>query len=188
MINTITSDKRSKFLVDDLINNIYLLPKWEKIKSFSVTKRKFWFKHESLKLDLCRKFSSKNMLEKYSIKTSENNVIATMDLRIYKDCVYIINMNFATSFNEEQIVLTLLQTALEKALYNTKNKEVKINLNFEKNINNKLKKILEENDFTAETNQSEYEIEMFGKTFYAFPEKSSFWTKRIKNSSILINK
>ncbi len=188
MINTIyIKQNKSKVLVKNIPENVFLLPKWEKIKTFSVIQNNLFFKKTILNLSLFRKFSSKNMLEKYCIKTQDNVELANMDLRIYKDCVYIINLNFQNNNNISNILLELIQVAIEKSLYNTTEEELKINLNFPLNKRNKIKKLLTSNEFFAEENQSDYEKEMFGETLTFKMTKSSKWMKIIKQAPILIN-
>ncbi len=97
MLNILDNNK-TKFLSENLLNNIYLMPKWEKIKTFSILQNTLFFKKENYNVDLFRKFSSKNMLEKYLIKSQDNLELANMDLKIYKDCVYIINLNIKNKF------------------------------------------------------------------------------------------
>lgn len=188
MINTLVKHKnKANIAVNNILSDIYLLPNWEKIKEFSFTGRSF-FNKKSFKAQLYRKFSSKHMIEKYSMRTGEENEIAKMDLKVYKDCVYIINLDcdFKTSFNS--VLETLIQVAVEKGLYNTENKEVKINLLMPVLKRNAVKRILIQNGFMPEGNQSKYEKEMFGETYFIKAEKSLDWKKRINHLPILINR
>lgn len=189
MINTIlkTDKKENTISIESLLNDVYLLPKWEKIKDIVLHQNKFFFKR-SINAGLFRKFSSKNSVEKYSLRDSNNNVLGFVDLRVYKDSVYIINMNVESNINFEQISNLLLQTAVEKALYNTTEKQLKINLCFSALFNNRLRKIMMSEDFVKEESQTLYEKEMFGETFMLNVESSSFWQKKIKQIHILINK
>ena len=189
MIDTIIkNDNKNKLSVEDLLNEVYLLPKWEKIKTFSLTQKRFLFGIKSYNVNVFRKFSSKNQLEKYSIRTDDEKVLANMDLKVYKDSVYIINLNIEMQTNSEQLIEKMLQIAIEKALYNTSEKKVIFNLTSGLMLRNKIKKILIANEFQKEEEQSKYEEEMFGETFYYTVENNSSWMKRIKQMPILINK
>lgn len=189
MINSIIKNdkKQNNISVKHILDEVYLFPQWEKIKSFSITKSMFLFKGKVLDLDLYRKFSSKNQLEKYTIKEHDGKIAASMDLRIYKDSVYIINFEINLKNNYEQIAQYLMQVAVEKALYNTTEKEVVINL--VSNIINKHRdrKFLINNGFIAEKAQSNYEKELFGETYTLKIENDLVWNKRIKQMPILIN-
>lgn len=188
MINTlIKTEKSKKQELDALLNGVYFVPQPEKIATISLHKQGF-FVRKSINADLYRKFSSKNMLEKYSLKTADNQVIAYMDLKVYKDCVYIINLDSELFGLYEESVKELLQISVEKALYNTTDKEVKINLSLPLIKNNRMKKILLNTGFVSEENQSNYEKKMFGETFSLDVNGSEFWKKKIKQKSFLINK
>ena len=52
----------------------------------------------------------------------------------------------------------------------------------------RMKNILENKGFSAEENQSKYEVEMFGQTYFLDIENSISWHKTIKQMPILINK
>lgn len=189
MINTLVkNEKKQRVTVESILNDIYLLPKWEKIKSFSLLEKRFFFGIKSINVDIFRKFSSKNLLEKYSIRTEAGNVLASMDLKIYKDSVYIINLEIESQVCFEQLTEKMLQIAIEKALYNTTEKEVVINLTSGIITKKKVRKSLIASEFSAEENQTNYEIEMFGETFSIKAENNMFWTRKIKQMPILINK
>jgi hypothetical protein len=191
MVNTIIKSEKiehSKISINSLLNDIYLLPKWEKIKEVSLEEKRFFFIKKTKQVNIFRKFSVKNNVEKYSLRTSNDEIIANIDLRVYKDNVYIINMNYETKSNFEQVSALLLQVAAEKALYNTTDKQLKINLSFPLLIKNKLRKMLLSSDFVKEAEQSQYEIDMFGEIFVLDVDSSSFWQKKIKQMNILINK
>ena len=188
MINTIIkTNLKSKPDLDNLLNNIYLLPQWEKIKEFALLE-KWFFIQKSINVNLFRKFSSKNMLEKYSVRIGEENVIGSMDLKVYKDSVYIINIDAKSLNMFEQVIEKLVQVAVEKALYNTSEKEIKVNLSFPLIKQNKMRRILTSLGFIPEEAQSKYEKELFGETYSLKAENSVFWQKQIKQMSILINK
>ncbi|MBE7705033.1 MAG: hypothetical protein E7Z90_04380 [Cyanobacteria bacterium SIG29] len=187
MINTlIKKSNKPKVDLDSLLNNMYLLPQWEKIESFSLQQKSF-FVRKFVNVDLFRKFSSKNMLEKYSLRLEDDVVVGTMDLKVYKDSVYIINVDSSCSSSFEQIFTKLIQVAVEKALYNTTEKEVKINLSYSLIKQNKMKRLLSTFDFVSEKEQSSYEKELFGETYILKAEESIFWQKQIKLHPILIN-
>ena len=178
MINSILkNDKKEQNLklVENILNDVYLLPRWEKIKEIALLQRKFFFSYKSVQTSLFRKFSSKNYLEKYAIKDDNANILGNIDLRVYKDSVYIINLNIEQGVDFDQVINILLQVAVEKALYNTTDKQLKINLLFPLLIRNKIKKILIAEDFTAEENQSSYEKNMFGETYVLNIDSSTFW-------------
>lgn len=191
MINSILKhDKKEQNLkiVENLLNDAYLLPRWEKIKEIALLQRKFFFSYKSIQTSLFRKFSSKNSLEKYALKDDHDKLLGNMDLRVYKDSVYIINLNIEQGFDFDQVINILLQVAVEKALYNTTNKQLKINLLFPLLIKNKIKKILIAEDFISAENQSTYEKNMFGETYVLNINSSIFWQKKIKQMHFLINK
>ena len=189
MIDTIIkNDNKHKLSVEDLLNEVYLLPKWEKIKTFSLTQKRFLFGLRSFDVNVFRKFSSKNQLEKYSIRTEDEKILANMDLKVYKDSVYIINLNFDSQIKFEPLIDKMLQIAIEKALYNTSERKVIFNLTSGLMLRNKITKILIANEFQKEEEQSRYEKEMFGETFYFTVENNSSWMNKIKQMPILINK
>ena len=187
MINTLI--KHNNKVNNDLKNileNIYLLPNWEKIASFMLFEKKF-FISKSQKFNLFRKFSSKNMLEKFEFRTLDDNVCAKIDLKVYKDSVYIINIDVQTLNFADNIIKKLVQISAEKALYNTSDKQVKINLSLPLFKMNKIKQILLNLGFVSEE-QSKYEKKMFGETLTLNVEKSVLLQKQIKQNPILINK
>lgn len=189
MLNTLVKENNKQNIsIENLLKDVYLLPKWEMIKSFALTEKRFFFRKKLINVDLYRKFSSKNQLEKYSIRTEDEKVLANMDLKIYKDSVYIINLDIESQANFEQLTERMLQVAVEKALYNTTEKEVVINLTAGLIVKNKIRKVLLNNEFVAEENQSSYEKEMFGETYSIKVSAESNWTKTIKQMPILINK
>lgn len=188
MINTlIKNNKKSVKDLDALFENVYLLPHWEKIGKFPVRENKWFFK-KTYNVNIFRKFSARNGLEKYCVKTNDDVILASMDLKIYKDNVYIIDLESNSSALFEQCITKLLQISAEKALYNTTNKEVKINLCLPPLKRGKMKQILINSNFEMEEQQSKYEKEMFGETYSLLVEKSFFWKKKIKQFPVLINK
>ena len=188
MLNTLVKENKQNISLENLLKDVYLLPKWEMIKSFALTEKKFFFRKRLLNIELYRKFSAKNQLEKYSIRTEDEKVLANMDLKIYKDSVYIINLDIESQTNFEQLAERMLQVAVEKALYNTTEKEVVMNLTAGLIVKNRIKKVLLNNGFVTEENQSNYEKEMFGETFSIKISAESDWNKKIKQMPILINK
>lgn len=189
MLNTLVKENNKQNIsIENLLKDVYLLPKWEMIKSFALTEKRFFYRKRLINIDLYRKFSAKNQLEKYSIRTEDERTLASMDLKIYKDSVYIINLDIESQLNFEQLAERLLQVAIEKALYNTTEKEVVINLTDGLIVRNKIKKVLLNNEFVAEENQSNYEKEMFGETYSIKVSTNSNWNRIIKQMPILINK
>ncbi|MBQ9246096.1 hypothetical protein IJ182_07510 [bacterium] len=192
MINSLikheNKNNNSKVLVNSILNDIYLLPKWEMIKEFTLSDRNFLFIRNSLNVKLFRKFSSKNQLEKYSLRTDDNKVLAAMDLKVYKDSVYIINLDINSAFHFDRIAEKMIQVAAEKALYNTTEQEVVINLTSGILVKHKIKKCLMNNEFLPEEEQSNYEKELFGETYTLKITKNSDWNAKIKQFSFLINK
>lgn len=188
MINTlIKHNNKTEHNFKHILDNIYLLPNWEKINGFLLFEKKLFF-NKSCNFDLYRKFSSKNMLEKYEIRTSENQSNAKMDIKVYKDSVYIIDIDSDNSKFFEKLITKLVQISAEKALYNTSEKEVKINLALPLFKQKKFKQLLINLDFVPEESQSKYEKEMFGEILTLNVEKSTYWQKSIKQMPILINK
>ncbi len=188
MINTIIkSDKKEQNVIhiNELLNDNYLLPKWERIKKISLTKKRL-FSEVQIEAGLYRKFSAKNNIEKYIIKNEKDITAGTLDLKVYKDSVYIINLTVNSDLNFEQIVNIFIQIAVEKTLYNTTNKIVNINLSYPLHIRNKLKKALINSGFSSEANQSKYEKDLFGETYTLNAAMSSIWQKRIKQKHFLI--
>lgn len=191
MINTILkNDKKiqNTISIDSILGDINLLPKWEKIKEVALQQKAFLLPSGTIQASIFRKFSFKNSVEKYSLKDKKDNILGSIDLRVYKDSVYIINMNIDTVRNFEETASMLLQIAAEKTLFNTTDKLLKINLLFPFAIRNKIKKVLLSEDFISEENQNSYEKEMFGETYTLDVPSSVFWQKRIKQMQILINK
>lgn len=191
MINTILkTDKKEQNLlyIESILKNAYLLPKWEKIKNVTIFQKRFLMPAKSINVSLYRKFSLKNNLEKYCLKDNKGNIVAGIDLRVYKDCVYIINIDITETTVFKGALNVMFQTAVEKALYNTTDKKLNINLSFSSSLNNKIKKIITNEDFYAEKAQSDYEKDMFGETFTLDISSSAFWKKQIKQMHILINK
>ena len=191
MINSLIKHENktnNKLSVGNILNEVYLVPQWEKIKSFSISENVFFFYKRNLKLNLYRKFSFKNQLEKYSIRTEDEKVLALMDLKIYKDSVYIIDLNITSKLNFDKILEKIIQVSVEKALYNTTEKEIVINLTSGLVTKHKIKKFLLNNEFTVEENQSNYEKELFGETYTLKLANNSKWMKRIKQFNFLNNK
>lgn len=190
MTNTITKNDKQEYnllSLESLLNDVYLLPQWEKIKEVSLAKRKLFSSGKSIQVGLYRKFSSKHNIEKYCLKDSEENLIANIDLRVYKDCVYIINLNVFEQDLFGEALNILLQTAAEKALFNTTEKKLNLNLSFSPILNSKIKKIIVNEDFSVKEDQRNYEKTMFGETWILDVEKSIFWQKKLKQMQILIN-
>ena len=189
MVNSISINKiEQKPVVGNIVNDIYLLPKWEIIKTFEINEKKFFFFNKTISINILRKFSAKNRLEKYSVRTKDGNVLANIDLRVYKDSVYIVNFEINSIDNTLSGAEKLLQTTVEKAIYNTTEKLVYMNLYSKQPNKNKIKKILLQTGFEVEYNQSEYEKKMFGETYRLDANTCNYWDKSIEQSPILINK
>lgn len=186
MVNTLVKNNKIKYTAEKITDEVFLLPRWEKIKSFPILRNMMFLGNNTVKINLYRKFSAKNGLEKYCLKFDDGRVIANMDLKIYKDCVYIINLDIKDM--SEQSIGKLIQTAVEKALYNTTDKKVYINIQKDFFKKSKIKKILLNNEFALEKNQSKYEKDMFGETLILDVENSEYWTKKVQQNPILINK
>ena len=180
--------KKVNIKINEILSDSSFFPQWENIKEISVSKRKLFFNVQNLTIDLWRKFSFKNSIEKYSLKTKDGKVLADFDLKVYKDSVYIINLDMKTFSYFNQAMKLLLQVAAEKALYNTSEKLVNISLLMPVIFKNKSKKLLESLGFISEPEQSNYEKEIFGETYYLNVLESLAWQKRIKQMPILINK
>ena len=180
--------KKVNIKINEILSDSSFFPQWENIKEISVSKRKMFFNVQNLNIDLWRKFSFKNSIEKYSLKTKDGKVLADFDLKVYKDSVYIINLDMKTFSYFNQAMKLLLQVAAEKALYNTTEKLVNINLLMPIIFKKKAKKLLELLGFTSEPEQSNYEKEIFGETYSLKVLDSLSWQKRIKQMPILINK
>lgn len=190
MINTLlkSEKKQNTLSLESLLNDIYLLPKWEKIKEVMIAEKKFLFSSKLVRASIFRKFSAKNNVEKYQLKNDCDKTIGSIDLRVYKDSVYIINMSVESGCDFMAAANILFQIAVEKAIYNTTNKEVIINLSFPLLLRNKIRKLIISEDFETEKEQSNYEKNIFGETFSLKAESSLFWQKKIKQLHILINK
>jgi len=189
MINAILkSEEKSIKAVEEILQNGCCLSRWEKIKTISICERKFIFTNKIIDVDLYRKFSVKNGVEKYALKSQDDKVLAVMDLKIYKDSVYIINLQVPVQNNYEKFMQLIIQTAVEKSMYNTTNKEVYINLTDSFFTRNKTKKIITSCGFTALNNQSDYEKNLFGEAFMLKTADSVFWQERIKKLQMLIDK
>ncbi len=184
----IKKQTKTNISVDSLLNDVYLLPKWEMIKSFNLPEITFLLKRKSVNYKLYRKFSSKNKLEKYQIRTADKKVVASMDLKVYKDSVYVINIDVASKFQFDRIAGKIIQVAVEKALYNTTEQEVVINLTSGLLVNYKIRKFIVNNEFIAEEAQSNYEKDLFGETYTLKVNNNSKWMKKIKMFPFLINK
>ena len=188
MDTVIKNDNKKDLLLENILNDIYLLPKWEMIKSFSLTEKHLFFHKKILNVNLFRKFSSKHLLEKYCIKAENDNILARMDLKVYKDSVYIINLEINSALNFERLMEFLLQAAIEKALYNTTKKEVVYNFTSNLITGGRIRKLLINNEFIPADNQSSYEKNMFGEIFSIKADSDSLWMKKIRQMPILINK
>ena len=180
--------KKVDLSLNNIINENSFFPQWEKIKELSLYRKSFFFKQSGLDINIWRKFSFKNNIEKYSIKTNNDKLLANLDLKVYKDSVYIINLDVKTFSFFNQIMMFLLQVAVEKALYNTTKKEVNINLLMPVLFKSMAKKVLVNTGFITQPEQSQYEKDMFGEAFSLIVDNSDIWQKKINQMPILINK
>ena len=166
MINTAIIDyNKQKQMLANIVNNIYLFPGWEVIKQFDIVENKFIFGKKLLRVNLLYKYSKKNMLEKYSVRSTEGQILAGMDLKVYKDSIFIVNIEKIKKRNVSGVCEKLLQTAIQKAICFTTKKEVYINILPEQKNKRKLYKILIKSGFKQEENQSKYEMSIVGKTY-----------------------
>lgn len=166
--------------------NVYLLPKWEKVKTVSCSKSSFFFTKKHYNEHLFKKYSLKNRLEKFEVRNDAGSVDAGMDLKVYKDNVYIINLDVShRNFNSALIIL--LQAAAEKAMYNTTDKKVLINLSLPFSLKLKIKKILKHCGYVASV-QSKYEKELLGEEFVLDLKNTSNLDSLIKSSDYYIDK
>ena len=188
MTNTITRiENNTKPNLELLFNDIYLFPNWEKIGDCALTKRRF-FGQKTVNLQLYRKFSSKNVIEKYSLRINDSQTVAFMDVKVYKDCVYVINLDSDSHSLFKDALINLMQIAIEKAVLDTTNKEVRINLSYPFVKKNKIKRVLKGIGFVEEKDQNQYEKEIFGETLFLKAEISTLWTSNSKQRSFIINK
>lgn len=164
MLNApVKTENKLKLSDKKLISGLYVLPKQEKIKTFYFSRNHLFLFGKPEILDLYKRFSLKNRLEKYSIKDSCGKLIAEMSLKTYKDSVYIIDFNFLSFKKFNQSVNILVEVAKDRAISDTSEKEVRLNLGFSQNLNSRLKKFMFGKGFTSVEAQSNYEKEMFGE-------------------------
>jgi len=148
----------------EILESIANVPAWEMIKEFVIKKNHFYFFQKPLKVQLFKKFSEKLMLDKYLIRSCEGRTLANMDLRIYKDSVYIISLEINAGENAPEAAEVLLRTAIERSADTSLN-EVFINVAQEQKHKGGLKKMLVKNGFVQEKNQSSCEQKIFGEIF-----------------------
>lgn len=188
MTNTITKiENNTKQNLELLFNDIYLFPNWEKVGECTLTKRRL-FGTKTVNLQLYRKFSPKNVIEKYSLRINDSQTVSYMDLKVYKDCVYVINLDSDSRSLFKDSIVNLMQIAIEKAVLDTTNKEVRMNLSYPLVKKKKIKRTLKELGFIEERNQSQYEKEIFGETLFLKAEISTLWNNHLRHKSFLISK
>ncbi len=180
----IKNDK-SVISIEQLFQDTCGISKWEKIRNFSVSMHTFFFQDKTIDIALYRRFSNKNYLEKYFLKDTNGKILAKMDLKTYKDCVYIISIEVFSRRFYEQILLLILQAAVERSMYNTTQKEVNINIPKSLFKNRKLKKFIIENSFIQINSQSNYEKQLFGEAFRLKILNSDLWLNKIKYFQLL---
>lgn len=189
MINTIEkNDDKSSISIDKLFQDICSLSRWEVIRTFPIGRHSFFFPAKVYNVNLFRRFSAKNNVEKYMLKDSNEKEVALMDLKIYKDSVYIINFQIMQDKSYDKFALLMLQIAAEKSLYNTTEKEVHINIPSAFFAGLKLRKLITNNCFVSLLNQSDYEKRLFGEAFKLNVENSKQWLEKIEQLPILLNK
>ncbi len=174
--------------IGNIVNDIYFFPSWEIVSSFTINLNRFFFFHKIINVNLLRKFALKNMLEKYSIRTMDSKTIAGMDIKLYKDCVYIVNLEINMKLAAVSSVEKLLQTAVEQAISETTDKKVLINISPKQKYKNKIKKILKNNGFEIEENQSDYEKQMFGEIYKLHIEVNNCSKNNEEKMHVLVNR
>lgn len=166
MVNSAAiNDNKQNQVLGNIANDIYFLPNWEIINSFTVKENYFFFFNKIINVNLLRKFVLKSTLEKYSIRTTDNKALANMDIKLYKDCVYIVSLETDINGKSDSALEKLIHTAMEKAFTDTTEKEVLINISPKQKHKRKIKKMLINNGFKIEENQSDYEKNMFGEIY-----------------------
>ena len=188
MTNTITKiENNTKQNFELLFNDIYLFPNWEKVGECALTKKRL-FSSKTVELQLYRKFSPKNVIEKYSLRINDSQAVAFMDLKVYKDCVYVINLDSDSHSLFQDAIINLMQIAIEKAVLDTTHKEVRMNLSYPLMKKNKIKRVLKRIGFVEEKEQNQYEKEIFGETMFLKAEISTLWNSNTRQRSFFINK
>lgn len=162
LIIDFNSDKQTS---GNVISDIFNLPSWEIVKSVKLKQNSFFLFNKELSVNLLHKLYNKNSIDKYSIRTLDGEMLANIDLKIYKDCVYIVNIEINENKKLFSAVDKLIQTAIDLAFYNTSNKEVIINISSDWQYKRKIKKILLSKKFELEKHQSNYEKQMLGELY-----------------------
>ena len=122
------------------------------------------------------------------LKDSKEKLLAKMDVKVYKDSLYIISLQIYTRKFFDQVLLALLQVSVEKSMYNTTKKEVYINIQKSFFKSRRLRKAIIANSFIPLNNQSNYEKELFGEAFQLNISNSPSWLNKIKYFQLLTNK
>lgn len=186
--STAINRNRQNQSLGNIANDIYYLPNWEVVNSFTISENRFFFFHRMVNVNLYRRLVLKSTVEKYSLRTLDNLALANMDLKLYKDCVYIVNLEITNNNKSENALEKLLETAIEKAVKDTTEKEVLINIPKNQKYKRKIKKVLKQNGFEIEENQSEYEKNMFGEIYKLNLNLDDYLAEIKENTQILSNK
>lgn len=166
MTNSAVIDNNIKTGSDiGIADRVRFLPQWEIIKEFNIKENKYLFFKKPLKVNLLKKFSEKTLLEKYSVRTLAGAVLADMDIKVYKDSVYIVNFEISAEKSAKSAAEKLLQISAQEAACSGTSKDVFINILPEQKNKKELKKLLLKFGFEAEQNQSACEQKIFGETF-----------------------
>lgn len=190
MVNSaaINGNKQNQVL-GNIANDIYFLPNWEVVNSFTIKENKFFFFNKLINVNLLRKFVLKSTLEKYSIRTTDNKTLANMDIKLYKDCVYIVSLETDINGKSDSALEKLIHTAIKKAISDTTEKEVLINISPKQKHKRKIKKILTNNGFQIEENQSDYEKNMFGEIYKLYLSTDCcIENKKEEEQQVLLNR
>lgn len=152
--------------------NLYRLPSWEIADTFTISDKKFFFCTKKHRVNLLKNFSERNMLEKYSIRTIEGRILAEMDLRIYKDSIYIISLEINKNEKSKEALRSLIKTALNRASDDGADKDVFISIMPEQNCRSIVIKQLAACGFSLDETQSSCEKRMFGD-MYVYGRKNT---------------
>jgi|GEM_PF-5485274 len=152
--------------------NLYRLPSWEIADTFTISDKKFFFCRKKHRVNLLKNFSERNMLEKYSIRTIEGRTLADMDLRIYKDSIYIISLEMNNNEKSKEALNALIKTALKRAFDGGADKDVFISIMPEQHCRNALIKQLINIGFAPDESQNSCEKRMFGD-MYVYSRKNT---------------
>ena len=131
---------------------------------FFITKNKYLFFKQKQYVSLLKTFNERMQMEKYLLRTAEGRIIAGMDLKIYKDSVYIVHLETNSSY-APCILKEFIHAAVKTAKNSAGAKDVIISIPLKYKYRNILKKILLKNDFLPEEEQGNCEKKLFGETY-----------------------